>query len=280
VNVALAPNQWLRRSLWIAGLLVVTAAVGTVATFNANTVKPNLNFTMPDSVLLQVRDSDKAGWLTIVIADNGRQWFIVPAQAVVSNGVTVQTVESTAKALNLDQTSAALEALLNVDFDEVWQVDRLGLSAFVEAADGVIITPERDLKIAPTNAPDLNLLGGVAYKLSGTYASVYALDPALRADTKRYERFDAVISSLMSRLDAATLPTVLPAIGSASRSSMTQPELIAFIEKLQQLRAVSDPDVATLPTILATYNGQKYSYLLTAARTQLIEAGVRERITP
>mgnify|MGYP000190369423 CR=1 FL=1 len=109
MNVALAPNQWLRRSLWIAGLLVVTAAIGTVATFNANTVKPNLNFTMPDSVLLQVRDSDKAGWLTIVIADNGRQWFIVPAQAVVSNGVTVQTVEGAR--VEVGQPVATIEAM-------------------------------------------------------------------------------------------------------------------------------------------------------------------------
>lgn len=280
MTVALAPRQWLRRSLWIGGLLVITAVMVTVATFNANTVKPNLNFTMPDSVLLQVRNDDKAGWLTVVITGKGERWFIVPAEAVVSNGVTVQTVESTAKSLNLDQTSAALESLLNVDFDEVWQVDRLGLSAFVEAAEGVIVTPRHDIRITPPNAPELSLLGGVSVKLSGMYASMYAVDPTLTADQSRYARLDAVLASLMSRLDAATLPTVLPAIGSASRSSMEQAELIAFIEKLQQLRAISDPDIATLATIEATYNGQKYQYLLTKARTALIEAGVRERIAP
>jgi hypothetical protein len=280
VNTALAPRQWLRRSLWIAGLLVVTAVVATVATFNANTVKPNLNFSMPQSVLLQIRADDKSGWLTVVIADRGKRWFIVPADSVVSNGVTVQTVASTAAALNLNQTSAALESLLSVDFDEVWQVDRLGLSAFVEAADGVVVTPHHDLKIAPTTAPDLNVLGGVAVRLTGLYASVYALDPTLTSDMARYSRLDAILTSLMSRLDAASLPTVLPAIGSASRSSMSQPEVISYIEKLQQLRTVSDPEVDVLPTLQATYNGQKYRYLLTEGRTLLIEAGVHERITP
>ena len=84
---------------------------------------------------------------------------------------------------------------------------------------------------------------------------------------------------MLFRSDAGTLTTALPAIGSASRSSMDQAELISFIEKLQQLRAVRKPRVILLPTITATYNGEEYLYLLTAARTALIKAGVHERIT-
>lgn len=274
------PRQWVRRPLWIAGLLVVTLVFVTVATFNANTVRPNLNFSVPGSVLLQIRSDDKSGWLTIVIANQGRSWFVIPRDAVLSNGVTVQTVESTARSLNLDQTSAALESLLRIDFDAVWQIDRLGLSAFVEAAEGVVVTPRRTGVISPPTAQPLSVEAGVAIKLAGTYASMYALEPDLSSEMVRYRRFDEVLSSLMSRLDAATLTTVLPAIGSASRSSMDQAELISFIEELQQLRVVADPEIAVLPTISATFNGEQYLYLLTAARTALIDAGVRERIVP
>ena len=274
------PRQWLRRPLWITGLLVVTLVFATVATFNARTARPNLNFKVPDSLLLQIRADDKSGWLTFVIANQGRTWFVVPREAVLSNGVTVQTIETTARSLNLDQTAAALESLLNVEFDEVWQVDRLGLSAFVEAAGGVIVTPKVDGVISPATAEPLAIGGGSAINLSGMYASTYAVDPSIATNRDRYRRFDQVFSSLMARLDAGTLTTALPAIGSASRSSMDQAELISFIEKLQQLRAVRKPRVIMLPTITATYNGEEYLYLLTAARTALIKAGVHERITP
>ena len=133
---------------------------------------------------------------------------------------------------------------------------------------------------SPQTAEPLAIGGGSTINLSGMYASTYAVDPSIATDRDRYRRFDQVFSSLMARLDAGTLTTALPAIGSASRSSMDQAELISFIEKLQQLRAVRKPRVILLPTITATYNGEEYLYLLTAARTALIKAGVHERITP
>lgn len=279
MTAAVPPRQWLRRMLWLAGLAVLTALLATVATFNANNVEPNINFTMPRGVLLQVRDADKAGWLTLVIADSGKKWFVIPADAVLSNGVTVQTVESTARSLNLDQTSAALEDVLKVEFDEVWQVDRLGLSAFVEAAGGVEVTPKTTVVLSPLSAPDLSVLGAVTVRLSGVYAALYAVDPSIEKPIQRYRRFDEVWRELMAHLDAATLPEVLPAIGSASRSSMTQLRLVAFIDQLQQIRSLAKPQVVVLPTIEAIYYGQPHRYLLSEARETLIAAGIRERIT-
>jgi len=278
MTAAPPPRQWLRRALWLAGLGVLTALLATVATFNANNVKPNFNFSMPRGVLLQVRDSDKSGWLTVVIADKGNTWFVVPAEAVVSNGLTVQTVGSTARSLNLDQTSAALEELLNIEFDEVWQIDRLGLSAFVEAAGGVDITPQKTMVLSPLSAPDLNLLGGVTVRLQGVYASLYAVDPTITKSKLRYNRFDEVWRELMAHLDGATLPDVLSAIGSASRSSMTQSELVAYIDRMQQIRDAAAPKVRVLPTIEASYGGEPHLYLLSAAREALVAAGIRERI--
>ena len=271
---------WFRRALTVFGFGLLLAVIATVATLRAQTPPSAIDYEMPQTVLLQVRDDDQQGYLNILLADEGKSWFVIPSAVVVRQGADVITLSESATAINQNASQSALSASLDIEIDEIWQINRLGLAAYLESIGGNIRVNPREETTLPVSDGELTLAAGQTALLSGTLASHYVVDLQNLNEFQKSRRFVEVWAQLMNRLDGATLPEILSSIGSASRSSLPQLELINYVEKVQSAWSVGRPPVIVLATITATYQGQPQIYLTTKARQRLLAAKVRERITP
>lgn len=278
---ALEIRLWLRRLLAISGSMILVAIMVTAVTFRDELVSTPAPVSMPNSMLVQIRGDDKNAVLSFIIADQGRSWFVLPANAVLTNGVTPQTVGSVAAALDIANAPREIENSLQISLDETWVIDRLAIAAMVESVGGITISAREDITLIPPNAEQgLSLTANTPTFLNGMYASLYGVDTRRSDPTGRLRVFFEIFAPLLQKLDGGTLPEVLSAVGSTSRSSLEQRELIAVIDKLQYLDSVGQRRITILPTIWGVYEGKRGRYLTREAREQLLAAGVRETITP
>jgi hypothetical protein len=264
--------------LTYVGVAILVGLFVAVATFNASRHEQQLpNFAMPHSMLLQIRDDDRQAQISVIVAGNGKNWFVIPKHTRLVIDDKNSTVAKTASALTVNGSLDAVANSLDAEIEHVWQLDRLGLAALVESINGVDVVPDEDLVIGTAaNNQQMVLQKGKRIHLNGSFASQYALAPS----SPSYEKFLEVWTQVMSKTDAATLSAVLNAVGSVSRASLGQTDLVSVFEKWQQIYAV-DADVwkSVKTERLSDVDGA-FSMISASGRAELIESGVRERIAP
>jgi len=269
----------LRRTMAALGLATLMLAMVTVMTYTADRRKGSTNVELPATVVLQVVGDNRLSAGTFVIADNGRTWFVAPNRTVLRDGVNQSTVSTAAGALDPGATALGLGTVLDLDFDQDWQLTRMGLAAFIDSIGGVRITPDADIILErPAKTGSVVLSKEQPVFLDGVYASVYATSLDAHGEIVP-TRFAAVWSAVMAHTDAAHLAQVFVAMGNSSRSSMPSDELIAFFENSQQVWEVQTPRFRVLPTIVGRVSGTEGLYLTAQARSILLTAGAHARIS-
>ncbi|MEY3278474.1 MAG: hypothetical protein RLZZ426_960 [Actinomycetota bacterium] len=266
-------SQWVRRIMSVAGFVTLTAALVLVATFNANLSKPQdpvLKF--PNSLLFQIRDDAKAAVLSVIIVNQGRDWFVVPRDAVVQDSPGRILVSQSTETLDVSSSARQISEVLSIDIEDSWQIDRLGISGLVDSIGGVQVTPVRDQVISVSDDDYVILKKGEPIMLSGMYASLYATEGSPQ---RQLVAFAQVWDQLLKRTDAANLRVVLGSLGSSTRATITIPVMVNLFEKLQIVQSFGGPRIHYLPTIEGTVNGNLGLYLTNQGRSELISAGVQ-----
>lgn len=264
---------WIRRFMTATGVATLTAVLVVVATFNANINRPETSqLIFPKSILFQIREDDKSAALSVIIADNGQKWFVVPRDAVVEDSPGRITVAQSTETLDINSAARQISGVLDVEIEMSWQIDRLAISGLVDSVGGVTVVPLRTQIIAVSDDDFVELERGQAITLTGMYASLYATQGGPQ---QQLEAFTQVWEQLMLRTDGANLRPVLVSVGSSSRATIAIPELVMLFEKLQSVQAIGGPRVQQLPTIDGTVEGKPGKYLTNAGRDLLLAAGVQ-----
>lgn len=265
--------MWIRRIMTATGVATLTAMLVVVATFNANLNRPDSSqLLFPKSILFQLRDDDKSAVISVIVANGGKEWFVVPRDAVVQDSPGRITVAQSTETLDINSSARQISAVLDVEIETSWQIDRLAISGLVDSLGGVEIYPTSNQTIRVSDDDFVELHTGQSIKLSGMYASLYATQGTAE---QQMVAFQKVWEQLMLHTDGANLKAVLASVGSSSRATIPIPELVQLFEKLQAVQAIGGARVQTLPTIEGTVSGQRGRYLTNAGRNQLISAGVQ-----
>ena len=249
--------------LLLGGLLVAVSLINRSQT-SVDSVK------LPTSVLFQLRDDAGLAVVNAVITNDNTDWLSLPARLQVGDRMLGEL------AVGLDVSAATRGIRNEVGFDiaQTWQIDRLGLAALIDNVDGVEVKAARNLTLTASNGESISLMAGYNYKLDAKFGSTYATDCEPRECVRR---FNQVWRSLMERLDSAWLPEILESVGSSSRSTLNQLELVSLIERMQQRNAQQPTRILHLASKrAATLQGARW--LTAAARKRLLEAGVAQSV--
>ena len=268
------PGSWLRQILNVSGVIIVILGLVAVATYNASSQKRELpNFNLPKSLLFQYRDDEGNAVLSAVVTEQGKKWWVIPRATVLNAELPEETMQASAKTLTVVGARNALADSVQLNIDDVWQLDRLGLAALIENIGGIDVTPKRDMILGKLTSDDfMSLRAGNRVHLDGIYGAWYAITADKESD--QLAQFEDVWHQLMNRTDAATLGTVLSSVGSVSRASLAHDELVIVFEKWQQ---VADVDGMTWP-IIDVAKSDGLSVISPAGVAQLVQSGVRERL--
>ena len=268
------PGSWLRQILNVSGVIIVILGLVAVATYNASSQKRELpNFNLPKSLLFQYRDDEGNAVLSAVVTEQGKKWWVIPRATVLNAELPEETMQASAKTLTVVGARNALADSVQLNIDDVWQIDRLGLAALIENIGGIDVTPKRDMVLGKLTSDDfMSLRAGNRVHLDGIYGAWYAITADKESD--QLAQFEDVWHQLMNRTDAATLGTVLSSVGSVSRASLAHDELVIVFEKWQQ---VADVDGMTWP-IIDVAKSDGLSVISPAGVAQLVQSGVRERL--
>lgn len=211
------------------GLLLLAAAVAVVSFLNQPAAEAPA-IAMPESVLLQVPGDDRDSVVNFLILDGGRTWLPLPVGMVLVPGTDPITLGEAADDLNPGRAAELLSVRLDLEITEAWQLDRLALAALVDSLSGIDITSDDEVFLES----GMTVPAGEVFNLSGLAASEFAVSGEGRV---RAARFLEVWRAVLAETDAAFLPDLLTGLGSSSRATMSQPELVQYFEKLQYLFA-------------------------------------------
>ncbi|MEY4323232.1 MAG: LytR cpsA psr family [Actinomycetota bacterium] len=275
-------GSWLRRLLNYIGVVLLGSVVVAVATFNAQSQNPTLpNFTMPHALLFQLRGDDSHAVLSAVVADQGRTWFVVPNDTIMDITDKNSSISKVAEGVVPEGAVNAMSLGANVEIDDAWQVDRLGLAALVELIGGVQVTPKNDMLLgATTPNAQLSLSKNVTVQLNGIFAAWYALGEGAQSPAGKLAQFREVWQQIMQRTDAATLSPVMSSVGASSHSTLSIAQLVALFEKWQQINETDDISWLGLHTEYVGSEFGRIRMISASGRQQLLDAGVHERIAP
>ncbi len=282
MTVSRNPSRRIRRVLNAVGVSLVIGVIVAIATFNASTQQRELpDFSMPEAMLFQLRDDNRHAVMSAVVTKQGSTWLVIPRDTVMDITDRTSTISNTAQAVTLNGAVDALASSTEFNIDAVWQIDRLGIAAFVESIGGVDVTPNRDMILGDEKSVDrMVLYKGQRVHLDGIFAAWYALGNGSASRQNQLIQFREVWSALLRDIDAASLNTILESVGSVSRASLPTPELVAVFEKWQQVAAVSGNEWIGVKTrYIRTVQGQ-IRVISPEGYRQFLDAGVRERITP
>lgn len=270
----------LRRALNFTGVGIVIAVIVAIASFNASAQSRDIpNFTMPRSVLFQLRDDHQHAVLSALVTNRGSTWLVIPRDTVMDLSDKSSTISNTAQAVTLGGAINALESSSQIKIDAAWQIDRLGIAAFVESIGGIDVTPSRDMVLGDEKTPNhVSLTAHRQVHLDGIYAAWYAIGNGSSTRQQQLLQFKEVWTALLRNIDAATLPAVLESVGSVSRASMPIPELVAMFEKWQQVTSVDGITWIGVKTRYITTNQGQIRTISPEGYRQFLDAGVRERI--
>lgn len=217
---------WLQRTLVFVGLALITGVLVATSLFNQRNVQPE-PLELPSSMLFQLRNDDGIAVLSAVFGSRNNDWYVLPADLQVGD----ELLGDTANGLDIGYPQRQLQRLVGIKVDGSWRLDRLGLAALLDTVDGVSITPSRDVVIENADGGELRLRKGQSYRLNSQLASRYAVNCAPEDCASRFAQ---VWRALLDKLDAAWVPTILPSVGSSSRTNVPQADLVALIDRLQQ----------------------------------------------
>jgi anionic cell wall polymer biosynthesis LytR-Cps2A-Psr (LCP) family protein len=261
-------------------VILIGAVVVAVATFNAESQNQQLpHFTVPDTVLFQLRSDDSHAVLSAVVADRGRTWFVIPNDTIMDKSDINSTIARIAEGVVPEGAVNAVSLGANVKIDEAWQLDRLGIAALVELVGGVQVTPKSDMLLgATTPNAQMSLSKNVTVQLNGIFAAWYALGEGAQSPSGKVAQFHEVWQQIMQRTDAATLSPVMSSVGASSHSTLSLPELVALFEKWQQ---INETDGISWVGIKTEYVGSEFGRIRVISalgRQQLLDAGAHERL--
>lgn len=249
----------------------VAVLVGAIAlssiSLSLTSANSNPKFIQPVGVLVQIRnDQNQAAQSAILL---GNSWIWLSPNLLAKANSPAVNLRNSADTLDVATAAGWLSQTYELQNLEAWTMDVTAITALVDLIGSVEVRPETDLQLESAGKPVMVLKQGMKTRLSGTAAGVYALSST--------SAFEEVWLEVLRGLDAAYLPTVLPAIGAASRSTLEVSELIVLIEKIQANSVAGDFKFETWEGTPKLVQDQVFDVFSDAELAQLLAAGVVKR---
>jgi hypothetical protein len=177
----------------------------------------------------------------------------------------------------------AVQNQTQVPVDEAWVMDRLAFAGLVDAVGGVRLElPARTAYLNDQGLPEI--LEGGFQTLSGAQAADFVLDPSLRNERARLQRFQNVWDQILRRFptDQAKARTLVVSMGALSKPTMDTDQLADYLSAARDLRVAGEYAQRTVP--LSTDNfvrvnppqGVRAAYALDVVRMQRRMVGMFE----
>lgn len=141
-----------------------------------------------------------------------------------------------------------LESQVQVPVDDAWVMDRLAFAGLIDAVSGVRL----DLAMPTAYLDEQGLpqiLEAGTQTLAGAQAADYVLDPSLRNEALRLQRFQAVWDQVLRRFpaDQERSRALVVSLGVLSKTTMTTEELADFMTQANRLRIAGDSSQSQVP---------------------------------
>lgn len=136
---------------------------------------------------------------------------------------------------------------IDVKIDDAWVLDRLAFAGLVDAVGGVRIDVAEPT-IYLTDRGDEAVLQAGVQTVSGAQAADYVLDAALRDETTRLRRFQAVWDQVLRRFptDSEKARALVVSLGALSKATMPNEALSTLLSDAHALRIAGDYAQATV----------------------------------
>jgi hypothetical protein len=134
-----------------------------------------------------------------------------------------------------------LESQVQVPVDDAWVMDRLAFAGLIDAVGGVRLdVAMRTAYLDDQGLPQILEVG--IQNLAGAQAADYVLDPSLRNEAMRLQRFQAVWDQVLRRFpaDQERSRTLVVSLGVLSKTTMSTEELADFMTQAHRLRIAGE----------------------------------------
>lgn len=236
-----------QKVLTLLGISILVTILVSVLTFRSTESSTDVSLDFPPALMLQIRDVDKVSTLTFVLTDAGRTWFLIPEDLVVADSPRRVTTNDLANGILTDAVRSTFSSLLQYEDVDVWQLEANALSAFVEVIGGYEVNNQR---------------------LNGNQALEY-LSIGESGDTKRFQR---LWRTIVINLDAGELSSVLPNLGSTSRSNRPIESLISYFGSMQATIESNSITIRKVQCIEGSVNGRIGLYLKEKSRLAIVKS--------
>lgn len=169
----------------------------------------------------------------------------------------------------------AVQNQTQVPVDNAWIMDRLAFAGLVDAVGGVRLDmPTRTAYLNDKGLPEILEAG--PQTLAGAQAADFVLDPSLRNEQLRLQRFQSVWDQILRRFptDQEKARTLVVSMGALSKPTMNTDQLADYLSAARDLRVGGEYAQRTVP--LASDNfvrvnppqGVRRAYALDTGRMQ------------
>lgn len=261
-------SSWSGRLLLALGGSLLLAMLVAVGFYNSKAHSDGA-VELPGSLLFQLRADDGEAILSAAISSSDGDWLVLPSDLTVDDS----TLSKLADGLDPRRPGTALAEDCGVYIDDTWQLDRLGLAALLDSVGGIYLTPAEAVRIESPGSEPVEIAAGETRYLTGSLASAYVVGST---PEQLPTRFTVIWQQLMDQLDGAKLPQIVQAVGSTSHSTLTVSELVAVIERLQQIDSVTQLNLKELTSRIEIHENGLSRVLSDSAIEALKAAGMGE----
>ncbi len=181
----------------------------------------------------------------------------------------------------------AVQNQTQVPVDDAWVMDRLAFAGLVDAVGGVRLElPARTAYLNDQGLPEILEAG--PQTLAGAKAADYVLDPSLRNEQVRLQRFQNVWDQILRRFptDQEKARTLVVSLGALSKPTMNTDQLADYLSAARDLRVAGKYAQRTVPLTSDNFvkvnppQGVRAAYALDSIRMQRRMAGMFEGSEP
>jgi len=279
-----ARQRWIVTAMAVLAVVVVGAALafwlanrGEDAAAPPGAGRTERTLTM---TLAAGSEAATSGALMVYDVDNGTAGsLLVPSRLFVEGptpgglpfGDTVQLGETGAPGTSLADT-------LDVIVDDTWQVSDAMLAQLVEAADGVLIDVDTEVRASTTGGQEIVVVGAGDGQLLGpkqavAFANYLAPD---ENEESRLARFGQVLAQVTQRLpeDRADLLAVLESVGATQNATLSNESLADFLLGYGDIGRGGDTSYQSMPVNTLETGGRNPALVVDADGLERLRAGL------